>query len=94
MKVYEMAAGYIDKITNYDTDIKVREGYWANIGKLYNEFERLRAKNKTSYSIISCFDFVFKCANDLYACFGAVYKGNFAVDGQTVARAMKEIVNK
>jgi len=94
MKVYEMAAGYTEKITNYDVGIKTREGYWANIGKLYKEFERLRAKNKTSYSIISCFDFVFKYADVVYSCFGSAYKGHFDIGSATVARAMKEIVNK
>ena len=93
-QVYEMAAGFAGKISNYDDDVKVREGYWANISRLFKEFERLRAENKTSYTIPSCFDFVFRQADRLHGHFGAAYKGYFDMGSQTVARAIEEIRNR
>jgi len=74
MPAYVMAASFVDKIIKYHDDVKVREGYWHNINKLYKEFERLRNENKTSYSIPSCFDFVFKQADMLYDLYGGVNK--------------------
>jgi len=92
--MYTAAANYADKIKRYDDDVKIRKAYWLNISKLHKEFALLKEKNMTSYSIITCFDFVLKQADKLYETYGSVNKGSFELDSQTVKNAIREIRNK
>jgi hypothetical protein len=94
VQIYDMAADYTDKIKYYYDDIKVRKLYWQNILNLYKEFEQLIADNKTSYSMRSCFDFVFRYADKIYTKHGGVYKGSFDLDSMTIKNILWDIKNR